>query len=548
MSVDGGSVEHMFDGSLPAHDELRGLSDAALAEAASGWAAASAAAEARKLAVIAEVQRRACTGELHAHWAIDDLDAAAAAISCALTISHGRALGQIGTAVALRDRLPKVRARFLDGHISTAMISTIMARTFLVLDEVALAGIDSELAERAPGWGALSQYKLEQSIDFWVDRYDPDAVRRVRNSVRGRDFTVGHRDDATGTTSVFGRLSSTDAALLGRRITAVIASVCEDDPRTLAQRRADAVGAIAAGATQLTCRCDNASCAAKVDDGRASSVVIHIIAEKESLDEAQDRKLHGDGIDGPPTPAQSANGDTQDTSLQPPRRKAGLIPGSRGAIVPAPLLAELVAHGAKVRLVEASIGHEDGYRPSTALQEFVRTRDLTCRFPGCDRPAVHADIDHTQPWPAGATHPGNLKCYCRLHHLVKTFWQGFVDRQDPDGTVVITTPSGLSYPTKPLSSLLFPQWNTATSAPAGSRAVAPSGPGRQLRIPMRRRTREHVRNARIAAERRLNATQRALQSKESAAARTRSADRSRSPYVFHSADYVPDYGNDPPPF
>ena len=72
-----------------------------------------------------------------------------------------------------------------------------------------------------------------------------------------------------------------------------------------------------------------------------------------------------------------------------------------------------------MRFVGAPSPGEDRYRPSTALQEFVRTRDLTCRFPGCDRPAVAADIDHTVPWPAGATHPANTKCYCRLQLLVK---------------------------------------------------------------------------------------------------------------------------------
>ena len=62
---------------------------------------------------------------------------------------------------------------------------------------------------------------------------------------------------------------------------------------------------------------------------------------------------------------------------------------------------------------------EPRYRPSTALDEFVRTRDLTCRAVGCDRPAMHADIDHTVPYPAGA-HPGNLKCYCRIQMTRKT--------------------------------------------------------------------------------------------------------------------------------
>ena len=57
---------------------------------------------------------------------------------------------------------------------------------------------------------------------------------------------------------------------------------------------------------------------------------------------------------------------------------------------------------------------ERGYVPSPALVEFVRCRDLTCRWPGCDKPADECDLDHTIPYPVGPTHASNLKCYCRF--------------------------------------------------------------------------------------------------------------------------------------
>jgi hypothetical protein len=45
------------------------------------------------------------------------------------------------------------------------------------------------------------------------------------------------------------------------------------------------------------------------------------------------------------------------------------------------------------------------------LAEFVRCRDLTCRFPGCEQPAEFCDIDHTVPYQVGGpTHPSNLRC------------------------------------------------------------------------------------------------------------------------------------------
>jgi hypothetical protein len=64
-------------------------------------------------------------------------------------------------------------------------------------------------------------------------------------------------------------------------------------------------------------------------------------------------------------------------------------------------------------------------RPSAALADFIRCRDLTCRFPGCDKPADFCDLDHTVPYDAGGpTHASNLKLLCRKHHLLKPFGAG----------------------------------------------------------------------------------------------------------------------------
>ena len=89
---------------------------------------------------------------------------------------------------------------------------------------------------------------------------------------------------------------------------------------------------------------------------------------------------------------------------------AAIIAG--GGVVPTPLLAELIRDGAKVRpLRRPDDKPEPQYRPSTKLDEFVRMRDLTCRFPNCDQPAEFCDIDHTAPWPNGQTHPSKLRCW-----------------------------------------------------------------------------------------------------------------------------------------
>jgi len=94
------------------------------------------------------------------------------------------------------------------------------------------------------------------------------------------------------------------------------------------------------------------------------------------------------------------------------------------------------------------------YRPTRRALRFVRTRDRTCRFPGCTRPARASDVDHEQPWPLGPTDPRNLRCLCRHHHRAKQS-SLFTVRTEPDGTTVWTTRTGHEYRRPPPS--LLPQ-------------------------------------------------------------------------------------------
>jgi hypothetical protein len=181
-----------------------------------------------------------------------------------------------------------------------------------------------------------------------------------------------------------------------------------------------------------------------------------------------------------------------------------------GGIVPAPLLAELARMGAVIRPLTdpAALGVEPGYRPSTRLARFIRARDLTCRQPGCHRPAEYCDLDHAIPYGRGPTHPANLRCLCRKHHLLKTFWTGATgwrDHQSADGTIVWTAPTGHQYRSPPGSRLLFPHWNTTTPTPPISPATAPPPmTNRGLKMPLRTRTRTAEHTARIRHERQRN--------------------------------------------
>jgi len=439
------------------------------------WAAAA------RWAAIAElVDRRVANQGDRQWWACDGWAECTAEVGAALTIGTYWAGIQMSNALRLRDDLPRIGKLLADGVISAAMASTICWRTQLVDDPDTLTELDAALSQAVGAWGALSQKELKTTIDAVITTIDPAAVIKTRDAARSRDIHLGKPDDVTGTRSIYGALTITDAAILEERLTTVAHGVCADDPRNLGQRRSDAMGVIGAGGHALSCLCGNPDCpSASVPDARASSVVIHVLT------------------DTVPEPVSAPAPCPGSTSL-------GVLPG--GQIIPPNMLADLVARGAKVCTM--AIPHQQAtsaYRPSRAQRRFVQLRYLTCGFPGCDKPAVGCDIDHVVAWPVGLTHVGNLGPKCRLHHLLKTFWtgpNGWSDRMEPDGTVVWTSPTGHEYRKAPLSRIIVPDKVIRTPLPAPPPRL--DAPSKGVMMPRRRRTRHQDHAAYIAQQRRLN--------------------------------------------
>ncbi len=460
MSVGAPRIERMSesDGSVAM---LGRMCSAARAEACEAAARLDAIADLMALRMVQD-------GGASDNWVFDVVDAVAVEIAAAMRISRGLAASYIRYADAMRNHLPRIGAAFRVGDIDEATFRTVVFRTGLIVDDDVRAGVDAQLAARMPRWGSMNRSQLAARIDKIVARVDLDAVRRRTERLVEREVLVG--DVGDGLAEISATVFATDAHALADRLTALAATVCEADPRTVAQRRADATGALAAGADRLSCGCGAPGCPA--GGKAASAVVIHVIAEQATVE---------------------GRGDTP-----------GVLSGYEG-LIPPELIAELAASARLRPLVHPGAAPpEPGYVPSKALADFVRCRDVTCRAPGCDRPAVGCDLDHTIPYgDGGPTCAWNIKCLCRFHHLLKTFW-GWHDEQLADGTIIWTAPNGEKYVTHPGGALIFP----SLSVPTGPSTVHPRPDDRcadkTAMMPRKQRTRAQTRASAILAERRAN--------------------------------------------
>jgi hypothetical protein len=91
-----------------------------------------------------------------------------------------------------------------------------------------------------------------------------------------------------------------------------------------------------------------------------------------------------------------------------------------------------------------------GYSPTGRQETFVKTRDRTCRMPNCGQRVGWADLDHVIAHSCGGpTSCTNLCCLCRSDHRLKTFALGWRFVMDADGTLHVTTPSGVTRTTRP---------------------------------------------------------------------------------------------------
>jgi hypothetical protein len=321
--------------------------------------------ELQRLRRLAEIDRR----RLHER---DGHLSAASWLAQNHRVLWGRARAHLQTARALGS-MPATRRALIDGRISLGAARLLVETRKAEPD--AFARCESELVRAA---GALSMSELQKVTSFWRQRaerergIDPEERQREERNFHasvtwgGMVRVDGDLDPETGESLLTALDAVLDAEARSRKA----------DPRTPAQRRADALDEICRGWLDSTDR-------ARVG-GERPHVTLTISADQ--LAQGGEAELdHTGPIDG--MTAKRISCDASIRRVVTSGRSDPLDVGRRTPVVPA------------------------------SMRRAVIVRDRTCRFPGCDRPHTWCDAHHVRHWAEGGeTKLSNLVLLCRRHH------------------------------------------------------------------------------------------------------------------------------------
>ncbi|MBJ8345876.1 HNH endonuclease signature motif containing protein [Antrihabitans sp. YC2-6] len=406
--------------------------------------------------------------------------------AAALRVTEGVANSFIDVGLALQG-LPLTRAAFAVGDIDLARVRVLVELTMNLSAEL-IARLEGRLVDAAR---SSNPGRLRVNGRRWIAAADPSGEKgRRERRVEDRDVRV--RATTDGMAFPDGLLPVGGAQTVAARLVELAQEVCGKDPRSFAQRRADALVVLADGSGRLVCGCgQGVSCpVAGVEPGPARKPLIQVGVSVETLlglrewpgyvaglgvvDADLARMLAVDGrwewvmaaIDAAVEQERTA-GDRAD-SVRPATACEDATPAAPADPVPQPARPRTAA-GRAVAAVGSCAGSgvwDDPESPgalryewSAGLARWIRARDGTCRFPGCVVAAARCDIDHCErynhrrPRAGGRTIRSNGACLCRRHHRLKTAGEnggnGWRVRQLGDGRLEWTTPTGELIATEP---------------------------------------------------------------------------------------------------
>ena len=317
-------------------------------ERLAAWAQAR---QARLIAALAE--RRAEPGSV-TDWASEE-------VATALHQSSGTAAFRTRQATALVDRLPATLAAWEAGLLDQRRVTAITEATANLTAEHA-AAVEARVLPRAPQQTAA---QLRAALKRAIIAVDPaGAEQRHEEARKGRRVAVNPEDD--GMASLWALLPAPDAVASFEWLTRLARGCGSDDPRSMDERRADLLADLLSGRL----RNPDQVLPTPVNPGKP---LVQVLVPMTALFGLTDdpAELLGYG----PITAEMA------------REIAATATWRR--LLFDPVSGALLDHGRTT------------YTPPVALADFVKARDVHCRFPGCRRAVVNGELDHLHAYADG---------------------------------------------------------------------------------------------------------------------------------------------------
>ncbi|WP_245534573.1 HNH endonuclease signature motif containing protein [Sanguibacter keddieii] len=362
-------------------------------------------------------------------------------VACALQLPEGSASALVADSQALVHEHPATMAALSQGEVSYRHAEAVLGAT-VGLDETSRLELDVLLSERARTTTVAALKRVARR-----ERERRDSRPLVeRHQVATVERHVELRPCQDGMAWLHQYLPAVQATAIFNRLTDIAMAVQgPDEPRTLAQLRADASVDLLLdddARTALTAATVTGADGNSEDRAvAASEAAPHYAGEPtQSIAGVADRVSLG-GIKpqvAVTIPVMTLLGHSDE-----PGELAGHGPidahTARRLAAQAPSFLRILTHPETGTVL--SVGR-DRYAVPADLKTWLRIRDETCRFPGCSRRAQRCDIDHVKDWAhGGTTDHHNLIHLCRHHHRLKhtTAW------------TVSTGPPGSTPPDKPSS-------------------------------------------------------------------------------------------------
>ena len=389
-------------------------------------------------------------------------------IAAALHISPNSAQHRINTATLLVHHLPEISRALADGSLSTAHANVIAREAAPLIYGGADKSIVSKIEAKALATAEFSTpNQVAVALRKAIAQVAPQELEERFASAR-EERRVIYYPERDGMATISALLTAPDARLVMRSL--------EEKLRALSAHSATNHSAAASATTSASTTASSASTTASsastnvataaTADQRRADAFVQFFTEREVNNQLPSREVHCSA---------QQEGEIKEKISKQDRSSAMTI----NVIVDLPTLlgladnpAELSGYGA----IPASLARElatshlwrrfitdpitgelldvgrEKYVPPQGLIDFIKARDKTCRFPGCQRAADFSDIDHAIPWEEGGTTSlANLGLLCRRHHRLKTHG-GWKISSNPDGSCTWISPYGKEYfvPARPV--------------------------------------------------------------------------------------------------